>query len=399
MACSGKSKIYRRTTKGTETSGNSVPFDPCWRCVCGWCYIVEYYFYQHLSFAWSAFSASPIPVYIPAFLFVYCFISCRVIFEIKKSGYKIKKILSALFINTLFIFYLLYAFGPFTHPFQDASVIAVDKNNTLYIFDEIENEIVQINSDKNVYKRYRVPNLDKFVDYGSCPCVTNDGICIFAASKKRIVTYDTNTGSKNRWQPGDIAHILDICLDENEDIVVFGCDEDKVRWAQWYELDGTLIRKALLDEQLPCDAQLCAVVSEYLFFINRDKLVQVLDKDGQQISSWKLPGVSPVPYDCLWYYHISASDKDENLYFLTAERGPILKCDLDGNELGKFTLDISNQDDAISTITSGPSKDIFVSDILEDTVRQYDSNGNLRFTHGRFQWLHYRAFLRNLFSG
>jgi hypothetical protein len=316
-------------------------------------------------------------------------------YEIRKRNYKIKWILYFLIVNVVIICNFFYI-APFASSFRHATIIAADSNNTLYVFDSFAGDIVRENADKDLYNRYYVPKLKEFLNYSLDPCVTSNGLCIFASMEEGVITYDVNTGKENHWQPDGLTFIYETFVDANDDILFVAYHAEETKCAQWHKPDGALIRKVIFDEQLPCDADFFAFSNGHFLFIDMDELVYVLDENGQQVNIWKLPGVSHTAPDSSYFYGDNNTSADGALYFLLSERGLILKCDLNGNEQGRISLD---KDGFYHRITSGFSGDIFVSEELNDTVKQYDRDGNLRYTHGRFQWRHYRAFLRNLFMG
>lgn len=315
-------------------------------------------------------------------------------YGMKQKPYKTKWILFFLLTNVIIIANMVNV-GSFLASFKSATTMAADRNNTLYVFDSLRGDIVRENADKDLYERKYVPNLKKFLDYTYRPCVTNNGVCIFASMEEGVFTYDFNTGHETHWLPDGLSFVCETYIDVKDDIVFVAFDSDETMCAQWHQPDGTLIKKIIFDEQLPCDADIIAFGNECFVFIDTDELVYVLDENGQQVNTWKLPGLSSDASEFYCFYDCSNMSTDGTLYFLFSERKFILKCDLSGNEQGRILLD---EDGLYHEIASVMSEDIFVPELLSNTVKQYDSNGNLRYTHGRFQWRHYRAFLRNLFT-
>ena len=135
--------------------------------------------------------------------------------------------------------------------------------------------IVRENADKDLYERKYAPNLGKFLDYTYRPCVTNGGVCIFASMEEGIFTYDFVTGQENHWLPDGLTFVYETYVDVNDDIMFIPTDSDEVLCAQWHKPDGTLIKKLVFDDQLPCDADSIAFGNKYFVIIDTDELVYV----------------------------------------------------------------------------------------------------------------------------
>lgn len=273
--------------------------------------------------------------------------------------------------------------------------IAADKNNTLYIVDKNNREIIQVNPDQYLYKRIHAPELELLPDHGSYPLAYSDGN-LFFASHECITILNLDTREIKRIEPENLLGIRAWCRAGNNELIILGRNADDTVLLQWYGKDDVLIREKEIGKNIDGTVQICAADDGRMFLLDIEKtVVHVLDAEGVFINAWPILDINEdSPKEALRHASMNVNAKG-NLFIIIPEDGQLVKYDIQGEK----TV-LQNDSDAFGDIIAyGPSQDIFILDWGWREIRQLDSAGNLRYTHDRIRWMHYWAFLRNLFIG